>query len=195
MSFGHEKLARLLSQVDLAYDDSLSVCKALADISSNQGNALRIAASPELTKSMSNVLNSSRNTDVDARHQVQVCLAITRCVVAGGDAVSLAFSKSPGLVEGLCRLKRDPEPFVRVAAIAALRLLVQCDEACGMNKCLLRAKWTNVVDADQKSAASHQAGTQPSSKVANTALEQQGSISDKIDHAKLRLTLYSVKFS
>ena len=32
---GNEKLARLLSQHDIAYDDRLSVCKALADVSAN----------------------------------------------------------------------------------------------------------------------------------------------------------------
>ena len=80
----------------------------------------------------------------------QVALAISRCVAWGGDSVSLAFAQVPGLVEGLCKMKHDPEPFLRVAASAALRLLGRCDEACGINRKLLRAKWQNVLDVDQK---------------------------------------------
>lgn len=80
----------------------------------------------------------------------QVALAITRCVAWGGDSVSLSFAQAPGLVEGLCKMKRDPEPFLRVAASAALQLLGRCDEACGINRKLLRAKWQNVLDVDQK---------------------------------------------
>ena len=148
---GNEKLARLLSQHDIAYDDRLSVCKALADVSANAQNASRIAASSELTHSMGILLNNAdRNPDIDTRHQAQVCLAITRCVAAGGDEASLAFSKAPGLVEGLCRLQRDSEPFVRVSAEAALRLMGRCNEACGLNRRLLRAKWKHVLDVDHK---------------------------------------------
>ena len=58
MSFGNEKLARLLSQHDIAYDDRLSVCKALADVSSNAQNASRIVASQELIQSMANILKT-----------------------------------------------------------------------------------------------------------------------------------------
>ena len=111
----------------------------------------RIAASSELTQSMGILLNNAdRNPDIDTRHQAQVCLAITRCVAAGGDEASLAFSKAPGLVEGLCRLQRDSEPFVRVSAEAALRLMGRCNEACGLNRRLLRAKWKHVLDVDHK---------------------------------------------
>jgi len=77
MSFGHEKLASLLSHPDLAYDDRLSVCKALADVACNAGNAERIAASPELTHSMASILNSTRNpAGIDGRHQIQAVICI-----------------------------------------------------------------------------------------------------------------------
>jgi hypothetical protein len=161
MSFGNEKLARLLSQHDIAYDDRLSVCKALADVSSNAQNASRIVASQELIQSMANILNSTSNVDIDNRHQVQVCLAITRCLTAGGDKASMAFTNVPGLIEGLCKLKRDPEPFVRVAAETSLRLLVRCDEACGVNRRLLRLKWQNVLDVDPKNTTSHDLSASP----------------------------------
>lgn len=170
MSFGHEKLARLLSQPDIVCDDRLSVCKALADVSSNSENAVRIAASAELTQSMAGILNSTRNPDIDGRHQIQVALAITRCVAAGGERVSLSFAHAPGLVEGLCKLKRDREPFLRVAAAAALRLLGRCDEACGINRRLLRAKWQNVLDVDQKTTKDE---SRQQGHAANTSQGQQ----------------------
>eukprot|EP00802_Teleaulax_amphioxeia_P022522 Tamp_22979.p1 GENE.Tamp_22979~~Tamp_22979.p1 ORF type:complete len:308 (+),score=45.37 Tamp_22979:138-926(+) len=173
MSFGHERLSRLLAQPDIAYDDRLSACKALADVASHADNALRIATSAELTQSMSNILNVSRSPDIDRRHQAQVCLAITRCVAAGGKDVSLAFSKSPGLVEGLCKLKRDPEAFVQVSAICALRLLGRCDEACGVNRRLLRAKWQNVLDADQTTGPSQRSpASQHPARPAHASQEQ-----------------------
>jgi hypothetical protein len=168
MSFGHEKLARLLSQPDIAYDDRLSVCKALADVSSNRENAMRIAASPELTQQMANILNRDRYSDIDSRHQIQVTLAITRCAAAGGDDVSLAFSKVSGLVEGLCKLARDSEPFMRVSASAALRLLVRCNEACGLNRRLLRTKWKNVMEHGQQGSPA----SQPQWLAANTPQDQ-----------------------
>ena len=175
MSFGHERLSRLLAQPDIAYDDRLSACKALADVASHADNALRIATSAELTQSMSNILNVSRSPDIDRRHQAQVCLAITRCVAAGGKDVSLAFSKSPGLVEGLCKLKRDPEAFVQVSAICALRLLGRCDEACGVNRRLLRAKWQNVLDADQTTGPSQRSpASQHPARPAHASQEQPG---------------------
>ena len=151
MSFGNEKLARLLEQPDVAYDDRLSVCKALADVSTNVQNAIRITESSELIHSMASILNSTHNPHIDVRHQIQVCLTITRCVVAGRDRASIAFSKSPGLIEGLCTLKGDSEPFLRVSASCALRLLSRCDEACGSNRRLLRSKWHNVLKDDSES--------------------------------------------
>lgn len=134
---------------------------------------MRIAASAELTQSMAGILNSTRNPDIDGRHQIQVALAITRCVAAGGERVSLSFAHAPGLVEGLCKLKRDREPFLRVAAAAALRLLGRCDEACGINRRLLRAKWQNVLDVDQKTTKDE---SRQQGHAANTSQGQQGEI-------------------
>lgn len=131
---------------------------------------MRIAASAELTQSMAGILNSTRNPDIDGRHQIQVALAITRCVAAGGERVSLSFAHAPGLVEGLCKLKRDREPFLRVAAAAALRLLGRCDEACGINRRLLRAKWQNVLDVDQKTTKDE---SRQQGHAANTSQGQQ----------------------
>ena len=81
MSFGNEKLARLLAQPDVAYDDRLSVCKALADVSTNAENAGRITESAKLMRSMASILNATADSAVDARHQIQAshaCVSDTR---------------------------------------------------------------------------------------------------------------------
>ena len=89
----------------------------------------------------------------------------------------MAMTRSPGLIEGLCKLKRDAEPFLRVSATCALRLLSRCNEACSSNRRLLRSKWHNVLKDDLEPSKRERAWENESEKL------MQGSHASSVMHA------------